>query len=223
MSIESDRQVLLGLLRNTGTDRLPGKLLYSGLGTLKPGKLYLLGYNPGGDALIEQSTVSEHLSSLTADWNEYLDAKWRRSAKELAAGTALLQKRIQNLLQVLSLPVREVCASNIVFARSARADDLSNSTTLEANCWPVHQWILERVQPKLILGLGNDVFDALLKQAEHKSVIDETPSDHADWMCRACELENSGRKYRVVSIPHLSVYKIEHRQRVLDWLRQQIE
>jgi hypothetical protein len=44
--------------------RRPGKVLYSGTATVKPGRLYLLGVNPGGSPEAEPQTIYDHPRSL---------------------------------------------------------------------------------------------------------------------------------------------------------------
>jgi hypothetical protein len=71
---------LLHSLDATGLGDRPGKVLYSGLETLKPGKLLVLGFNPGGDPTAETASARSHLDNAATrqpDWNEYLDASWR--------------------------------------------------------------------------------------------------------------------------------------------------
>jgi hypothetical protein len=43
-----------------------GRVLYSAAETLRPGPLYLLGLNPGGNPAVETETVAESLASLPA-------------------------------------------------------------------------------------------------------------------------------------------------------------
>lgn len=38
---------------------------------------------------------------------------------------------------------------------------------------------------------------------------------HADWECRSFEV--SGR-FRVVGVPHMSLYAIDHHHEVVDWI-----
>jgi hypothetical protein len=75
---------LLAELEAAGLSGMPGKLLYSGLGTLCPGKIYLLGWNPGGNPNAEIDSVRDDYLKLAqerSDWNEYLDGSWMSRAR----------------------------------------------------------------------------------------------------------------------------------------------
>ncbi len=65
-----------------------GQVLYSGVETLQPGRLYLIGHNPGGDPGNRSlMTIGESLASLpTNKFNSYLDTTW--------SGRDTLQRRI---------------------------------------------------------------------------------------------------------------------------------
>jgi len=52
---------LIRILEQTNLADRPGRLLYSGLGTLCPGRLYMLGDNPGGDPDAESDSPRTHL------------------------------------------------------------------------------------------------------------------------------------------------------------------
>ena len=133
----------LGSLRHES-----GQVLYSGVNTLRPGSVYLLGHNPGGQpgntALM---TVSQSLKELpTNKANSYLDSTW--------SGRDALQRRVLWLLAGLGFHPREVAASNLCFVRSPSAAGI-NMRKCADRCWPVHQEILKIVRPRLVLVYGN--------------------------------------------------------------------
>jgi uracil-DNA glycosylase len=49
---------------------------------------------------------------------------------------------------------RLIPASNVVFNRSRRANDLRNFHELANKCWPFHQFVIDRLRPKVIVCLG---------------------------------------------------------------------
>ena len=57
-----------------------GEVLYSGAASLKPGPIYFLGLNPGGDPedpLLSSLTIAKSLADLpTKTENSYLDTIW---------------------------------------------------------------------------------------------------------------------------------------------------
>src|SRR3982751_3732883 len=91
--------------------RESGQVLYSGLETLRPGSIYLLGLNPGGEPGNKRlMTVSQSLKSLpTNKTNSYLDSTW--------SGRDVLQRRVLWLLAGLGFHPRQVAASNLCFVR----------------------------------------------------------------------------------------------------------
>jgi len=129
----------------------PGSILYSSHKTLKPGDVYLLGFNPGGAG---GNPLKFSIDSMLFDEsNAYLDESWENRNGSWAKGEAPLQKRICWLLRRLKLNPREVCASNLIFFQSREAKDINYS--LAETCWPIHEAILEVLQPKLIICFGN--------------------------------------------------------------------
>jgi hypothetical protein len=91
----------------------PGSILYSSHETLKPGDVYLLGFNPGGAGGNPLKLSID--SMLSNKHNAYLDESWENLNGFWDNGEAPLQKRICWLLESLGLNPREVCASNLIF------------------------------------------------------------------------------------------------------------
>jgi hypothetical protein len=187
-----------------------GNVLYSGKDTLCPGPLYLLGLNPGGDPSDHrhrEQTIGSTLDSLRIKKeNEYLDVSWRERGIHREPGEATLQRRVQHLAEILGLDLRTVCASNLIFARSTSAAT-SDYEHLAPICWPVHELILNIVQPRLIVAFGNSgtsPYNFLVSQ--FAAPREETfHSGHGEWVCRSFTTD----KMRVVGVPHLSRYAID--------------
>jgi hypothetical protein len=71
----SPRDVLTQRLRDAELDGSIRKVLYSSINTLsKKGRVYMLGFNPGGDPARETQTLAEHIGDSPQSLNEYLDA-----------------------------------------------------------------------------------------------------------------------------------------------------
>ena len=209
------RQVLLQHLHDAKIQDWCGKVLYSSINTLKKGPVYLLGYNPGGDPAKESMTLAEHVSQSPPDWNEYVDAEWMPRGIRCPAGQALLQRRVRWLLEQLGLQTREVCASNLIFGRSKSQADLSNEQMLADCCWPIHEWIMEQVQPRMILCIGGSKIPDYMIRKGRSRFIEECPSEHGDWMCQAIQWNEA----QLISIPHLSRYSIDAHPDVVNWIR----
>lgn len=117
-------------------DILPasGNILYSSASTLKPGDIYLLGLNPGGDPCEIKHTVKDTIGQMPMkDSNSYLDESWSHRGKRLDIGQAPLQKRVDWLLTSIGLQTRSVCASNLIFQRTRSARSLDFHNLLEVS------------------------------------------------------------------------------------------
>lgn len=191
---------------------MSGEVLYSGVSTLQSGDIYLLGHNPGGDPTNPRlPTVGSSLEELPSKTiNSYLDTQW--------SGGDTLQRRVLWLLRKLGYHPREVAASNLIFPRS-RDEAGSQFGRFAELCWPVHEQILQIVQPHLIVVYGNSPFSFLLQK--YGAARTETfPSGHGDWMCRRFEVPG---RFVLVGLPHLSRYDITRHSRVIDWIKQSVE
>ncbi len=192
-----------------------GSILYSAQSTLRPGRLYLLGLNPGGDPTKHKHrTISEDLDQLPRRRrNAYIHESWEHQRQP---GGAPLQRRVQWLLGKLGQDVEDVCAANLIFARSKDASG-SEYPKLAHLCWPVHLAILEIVRPRLIIAYGNsNVSPYAYLRSQFGGLSEQVfDSGHGTWKCRV--FRTAGQW--VVGLPHLSRYAINHHHDVADRLR----
>ena len=193
----------------------PGGILYSSHETLKPGSVYLLGFNPGGS---NGAPLGESVQSmLSYSDNAYIDESWSNGNGAWEPGEAPLQKRTRWLLNELGLETSAVCASNLIFFQSRSANDISFS--LAKRCWPVHEAILKVVQPKLIIAFGNSVdspygyLHAMFGGKEEKM-----PSGHGNWQVKGFRCRINDKPVYVAGLPHLSRYSPVGKPRVVQWL-----
>lgn len=226
MDIESTLRELCVRLKRTGLADSPGRLLYSGVGTLKPGLIYMLGWNPGGDPTVEPETVCQHLEKIKnerPDWNEYIDGYWRPGGRMLGRGRAPMQRRVVNLLRSINIEPRTVFASNLIFARSRDRDSIKNTEHLVQLCWQVHVFLLSIVRPRIILSIGgNAVLEELLRLGKEIGRRDMKESGHDRWICQAVDVRLDQPQVRIVAVPNLSRYAIDRHQDVLRWVKEQI-
>ena len=190
-----------------------GRVLYSAASTLKPGPIYLLGLNPGGDPATHHDTVSESLEELPErHLNAYLDESWAGQP----VGCSRLQRRVCWLVQQLGLSVRSVCASNLIFIRSGDSSGSGYPQTAKL-CWPVHERILRIVKPKVILVFGNSGISPFrFLQAHYGATrLVSFPSGHGNWQCFGFELPSG---VRVIGLPHLSRYAVNKHPEVAEWV-----
>lgn len=198
----------------------PGHILYSGHSSLKKGDIYVLGFNPGGDDKIPLKI--RMANTLTSDFNEYLDESWNNTSSTYKEGEAPLQRRICWLLTELGANPRDVCASNLIFTRSRAAKDISYS--IAKICWPVHEAIIEIVQPKLILTFGNSSISpyGYLKTLLGATREETMQAGHGNWSVCSFRSLHQGRPILVVGMPHLSRYNPIGKQGIIDWIKKQM-
>jgi hypothetical protein len=183
---------------------LSGEILYSGVSTLRQGRAYLLGHNPGGDANDPTlPTVARSLDELPAKRiNSYLDTTWSR---QHAVGQAPLQRRVVWLLESPGLRPREVAASNLIFVRSRDAAGSQFRKYAEL-CWPVHEEIIDVVRPQLVIAFGNSA---------HSPFGFPRLRIRLQWKIYSVPCASSGRMRRcTASIPRVSVASVAHRARI---------
>lgn len=218
---------LVALLERQGLADTPGRLLYSGIGTLAPGQLYMLGYNPGGDPAAESDSARDHLLKLQSRsvyWNEYVDGQWRPGGRLCRPGEAPMQLRVRQLLRAIGLPVRTVCASNLILVRSRHAADLAGATGLADRCWTIHDYIIRLVRPKAILAIGGrKVFDGLASRGRLLASPQNIKAGHADWSCISAQLLLGTQVVRLVAVPHLARYAIASHASVMSWVARQLD
>lgn len=136
-----------------------GEVFMSGRSSFAaPSPLYILGLNPGGnpDVLAEWSISRNISDALTlpdrAHWSSYADESWG-GAKP---GTNPFQRRMQHLFDVVGVTdPRTVPASNLIFVRT-RSEALlkGRKAELTAACWPFHQRVIDSLQTRVVLALG---------------------------------------------------------------------
>jgi uracil-DNA glycosylase len=192
-----------------------GRVLYSGSHTLRPGPMYLLGLNPGGDPTTHNDTVGSSLREmLRRTENAYLDESWRNCA----VGRSPLQLWVQWLLRQLGFQPRDICASNLIFTRSVSATDSGYPEVAEL-CWPVHEQIIAVVQPIFIVAFGNSSESPYRFLCQKLQGMQEQriPSGHGSWDCTTFI---SPKGIRVFGLPHLSRYAVSNHPHVVAWVRE---
>lgn len=197
---------------------LPGGLLYSGHQTLKPGLVYTLGLNPGGNGAPRLRENIAHM--LRREENAYLDEAWENDAGSWKPGQAPLQRRVAWLLNELGQHPREVCASNLIFVQSRDATGVDMEQA--KHCWPVHDAIIDIVKPRLLLTFGNSglsPYTYIYGMLGGEQI--SAPSGHGTWSLKGFHATLAGQPVFVAGLPHLSRYSPINRPEVVSWLRSQ--
>ena len=190
-----------------------GTILYSSHDTLQPGKIYLMGLNPGGSG---GSSLRDNVTKmLTKTENAYLDEAWGEYDQ---MGEAPLQKRIQWVLTTLGADTRDIFATNLIFVQSR--DDKGVTLSQAQQCWPVHEAMLEIVQPSLIVAFGNSDWSPYgFIHALFGGEQEYQRAEHGDWNLKRFQTTIGGRKTTVIGLPHLSRYQPMGKPSVEAWLK----
>lgn len=174
-----------------------GEVFYSSADCLRPSDVYLLGYNPGQGG--PNTSIEEHLvPSLTRTDNAWLDEKWMDGKRP-----SVLQRRMRQLFDDVGLDLRATPASNLIFATSPDASGVEYR--LADICWPVHQAILDIVQPSRLIVFGNGEFEspyafirARYAGNEERLIV------RRGYILKRLTTIIDGRPIKVVGLPHLS-------------------
>ncbi len=194
-----------------------GAILYSGTTrTLKPGQVYLLECNPGGSPKVHKGeTIRSSLDNLpNKTTNSYLGTKWN---SQLQGGV----KRLFENLKIgnKKLDIEDVCASNLIFKRSKRIQDIDFEKYAEI-CWPVHDRILQIVKPKVIIAFGLGTYYYLKgtigKNSEEFICNSGSKNRWGILYCKSFKFEHDSGVIMVVGLLHLSRFKIF--QHVIKWI-----
>lgn len=176
-----------------------GSVFYSGRNAFSGKKqLYIVGLNPGGSEIRQRNeTIKWHtekmLNNENSNFSEYKDGIW----KDKKGGTSKLQLRILHLLKVLNLDASETPASNICFVRSSRESHISDKIKdYMDSCWSFHQNVIDRLEIKTILCLGQTAGKYTRSKIDANILIDEF-------------VENNNRKWKT------QVYKNDKNQIVI--------
>lgn len=152
---------------------LPGEVFSTGMLSLARGAFYLVGLNPGCGS--SYPTIRNHVANWSLDsYSAFLNQCWGKRcwnvdcyALQAGAncncprGTARHQKAVQKIIERAQpgADPRSVFATNAIFAKSDSADSFRQETRLSLTkafdaCWPIHQFFLSQVRPRVILSLG---------------------------------------------------------------------
>lgn len=193
----------------------PGKVLYSSAATLGSFPIYFLGTNPGGALL---STLAQSLDGISSGLNEYLDYSWEGRSP----GQAKLQKQVIRFLSGLGFDPRDVPASNIVMTRSTSITTHQDMDGDARRCWPLHQIILEAVQPRAILAFGSGVEQsafAYLRTFLKPEAIESIPAEQHGFNCYAFKANLGTTRLNVVVVPHLTRYSPYKKSAIMEWVK----
>ena len=201
-----------------------GGILYSAAKTLGPGKLYIMGLNPGGDPENSTHNIGKSLDQLPQRTsNAYIDEAWDNRSRKHEKGQAPLQRRIDFLAQSFGCAIEDVCATNLIFMQTHSARDLEFNRDAE-RCWPVHEMMLAMVRPKLILAFGNSSISpyGYLRQIYSSTKEEKIHAGHGSWECKTFATQIAGAQVTAVGFPHLSRYSPMNKPGLMEWLNAKV-
>ncbi len=188
----------LGILVRDGLDRADepkpwsvesGAVLFSDISTIKPGRFYLMGMNPGGDGdhILEGENIINNLCAPDGT-NAYADQCWECGATPLqgegrlacrgsglpkcalSRGLTPVQQRVCDLISSLGVAAEDLLSTNLVFRRSSDYGSLPKRAEWTRRCWDVHKAILKIVRPEWIIMLGfGQAYGDLLGQSLYEA------------------------------------------------------
>lgn len=172
-----------------------GEVFYS---KVQPCSAYILGHNPGMGGFT--GTIAEHLKqSIDRPDNAYLDESWGRHAP----GAHPLQRNIKRIFDAIGMELRDVPASNLIFATSKDSGGVDYG--LADVCWSIHLQAMKIIQPRFLLVFGNgeeatpwSYIRSHYPGKEHREPI------NANAYLKLLDTRIEGRKIRVIAVPHLS-------------------
>ncbi len=185
-----------------------GKVLYSGRIAFRTQfSLYVIGVNPGGDPQNHQNeTVANHTKKVLTyhpeNWSAYRDEPWEGRLP----GTYGMAPRVLHLFRRLGLNPGEVPSSNLIFVRSCREEKIDRQEMLSLSelCWPFHAFVIESLQPRLILCLGGTVGKYVKRKVGANKLIGEfVEANNRKWRSRAFE-NASGIRLVVATHPSIA-------------------
>jgi hypothetical protein len=189
-----------------------GRFMYNHISTLRQDDFYLLGINPGGDPEI----IKEWLRDEVFNW---LD--WKKNQSAFDEFNSSYKRLLEELCKKLRREFHDICASNLFFVRAQREKDRKHgdkslSKTLRDfglkqngdKFWPVHQAVIDIVEPKCILVIGFGAFDKIFKlmRSLNKSLVlsDEKISCGKYYRKIVTGEHETGKPFKLIGIPHTS-------------------
>lgn len=211
---------------------LKGEVFSSGLDSLVNGDIYIVGLNPMYGT--KYRTIREHVESWSfSNYSAFRDQCWQKSCWEIDCygfqnelscsckrGDSKHQKAVLDIIEIIKPKCNPstIFATNAVFVCSKSADNFSKEHNLSLSdafeiCWPIHQFFLSIVRPKIIICLGlseyNSSYSLFKKKGNVSKFIDplklngrKFPSIKCDNACFI--IDNLELKTKILGIRHPS-------------------
>ena len=208
------------LLKDTGLQSESGSVIYSGNSTLTKGDFYFLGQNPGGNAEVYagDTIISQLLKS--GEFNEYLEGEWTGKTH---------QSNILRMFRDLNIDITNTFSTNLSFIRSVNTKKYKRNLKEDyQSFWPVHEYCLSVIKPKVIICNGADSREFFMKKMrifphtyEEKFLERHYRGRQMKCISVRGSLEVHGEKLslQILSIFHLSKWPYEDYKKGVLWLQ----
>ena len=227
------------LLSKTGLQRKPGNIIYSGYETLSPGDYYFLGMNPGRHVDDKNPKEDQIIAKLIKkkehpEENEYFDGIWGNEKKP---GIHRHQKNIKSFFECLEIDLRTVFSTNLCFQRSPGKSKYPGGPEQMKDdiekFWPIHEYLLSVVQPKVIICNGADARDFFKRMMKPTNIeTKELPKKfqgnyqkctyYAGNLYLKSSLKDLGR-IKVIATPHLTNWpNFDYYKDGAEWLKEKL-
>ena len=234
------------LLEETKLQDKPGSIIYSADSTLKKGDFYFLGTNPGNNNLDYPDTILNQVE-LSGEKNEYIDGNW---------GSPKHKNTIKTVFKELGVDLEDTFSTNTSFIRSRREHfypprNPINRESIQAKTkaikqlkkdaeetfWPIQEYFLSIVRPKLIITNGSiarDLFWKKIKRTKFKdkdiNIEDKFEYPRKINGKKSCHFFQGDLKtsdlfiedLKVVSFPHLSFQDYSFHKLGVIWAKEKI-
>tara|TARA_X000001036_G_scaffold193094_1_gene182086 strand:+ start:481 stop:1227 length:747 start_codon:yes stop_codon:yes gene_type:complete len=237
---------LKNLLLETKLERESGAIIYSADSTLKKGDFYFLGTNPGGNRLDYPDTILNQVK-LSREKNEYTDGNW---------GNSEHQETIKAMFRELDINLKETFSTNASFIRSPREQEYKPRYPIdeekikdesraikqlkkdaEETFWPIQEYFLSIVRPKLIIANGHIARGLFWKKIKRTAFSDnkiniEDKFEYPKTIRgkKSCHFFEGDLRtnnlfiedLKVVSVPHLSFQDYSFHKLGVQWAKEKI-
>ncbi len=200
-----------------------GEVVYGPASSLRRGKFYVLGLNPGGEGQLSPTgtahTVGSHLGlMLDRSIHSVWDEDWIKGMEPDPArfGAHRYQRGLAEILRRLGVgeeEKRQVFTSNLIFTTTPTAAHLRDDfEALAELCWAAHELFLDVVRPEVVICVGNGG-----KHSAYGWVLAKLASGAREERFRVIGHQVStyvasgtlgGRQVKVLGLPHLSRFNV---------------
>ncbi len=188
---------------------------------LKPGRIYLLGLNPGGpdDYKYDQPEEppfdwGDKFNETGKPYSSFLDEEWSASP-----GNAPYQRNVTRLVMHLhgrsreddpdAMSMRTTFATNVCFLRTPNAEELWKYPPELIDWHEFHERLVAIVQPEIILCIGNQMnqsssFSILHHQQQSPRYEEYKVNDRRNVRAFVADKLLPDKQIKVIGVPHLS-------------------